>query len=152
MTTGNWISLLAITVAAIVAFAVGSLQRKQMRQIELYKKDPSVGLIPPPSALSRFVQSKLDNILGYGGPLVSLIITMFSEGPVTRIDAFLISFSVAIFVSNIVAQMLFRISERTGSVLQLLVDAQANQLKISNRTIEVINRLAVGLGSDKNEA
>jgi hypothetical protein len=46
MTATQW---LAIAVPCITALLVSYWHRKQVRQVELYKRDPSVGLEPPPS-------------------------------------------------------------------------------------------------------
>jgi hypothetical protein len=62
------LAALAIIVSSTTAMAVAYLHRKQMRQIELYKQNPSVGLTPPPSRLTYFVKSKADTIFGLGFP------------------------------------------------------------------------------------
>ena len=57
MKIDTWmVTAFGIIVAAAVAVIVNYQNRKQSRQIELFRKDPSVGLIPPPHPWIRFLQ------------------------------------------------------------------------------------------------
>ena len=53
---GWMITAAGVVVAAVVALVVNYQNRKQARQIELYRRDPSVGLIPPPHAFMAFLK------------------------------------------------------------------------------------------------
>jgi hypothetical protein len=50
------VTAVGIAVAVVVPLIVNYQNRKQARQIELFKKDPSVGLIPPPHPLWVFLR------------------------------------------------------------------------------------------------
>src|SRR6266571_9527191 len=56
MSASAWISLVTLVVGAIVTLHVAYMHRKQMRQIELYRQDPSVPLTPPPHRLAVFLK------------------------------------------------------------------------------------------------
>ena len=142
MTITHAIMLLGIVVAAVVALSVGHLQRKQMRQIELYKRDPSVGLVPPPTFVTRFVKSKWDSILGYGGPGFGLAIELFNHAPLTRGSVFLISLSVAFLLANFIMSIVFRLAERTTTLIEDLRQAQFRHLGLTEDTVSVLRRVA----------
>jgi hypothetical protein len=142
MTITHAIMLFGIVVAAVVALIVGHLQRKQMRQIELYKQDPSVGLVPPPSALRRFVQSKWDTVLGFGAPLIGLALEFASAAPLTRASVFLISLSVALLLANVVMLVVFRLAERTASLVSELRGAHERHLEMTSRLASAVDSLA----------
>jgi hypothetical protein len=57
MSAGNWLTLVGIVVGGFVALAVAHMHRKQMRQIELHRADPTVPLVPPPHPITRFLKS-----------------------------------------------------------------------------------------------
>jgi hypothetical protein len=139
MTASNWLTLFGIAVAAVVALAVAALHRKQMRQIELHRTDPTIPLVPPPHPITRFLRSYGFNTLFYGWCLGWAIHDAFRVAgdlrettPVTRDVVFQLVF-------DIVATVLLAIL----GVQNLISDMQKG---ISNRrhrwTIDVVNKLA----------
>lgn len=66
MTLGYWLTIIGIVVTASVSFLVADLHRRQMRQIEAFRLDPSVGLIPPPHPVLYFFRDWGIQIV-YGG-------------------------------------------------------------------------------------
>ena len=122
MTTTHIIMLVGIAVSAVVALIVASQQRRQMRQIELYKQDPSVGLVPPISALTRFVKSKWDTVLGFGIPIVSLALEFMSDAPLTRLSVLIISLNIAVLLTNVVMAVVFRSVDRIFSLIIRITD------------------------------
>ena len=56
MTISLWVTVFCLSVTVIVQLIVSYLQRKQMRQIELFRTDPNVGLKPPPHPVTAFVK------------------------------------------------------------------------------------------------
>jgi hypothetical protein len=94
----NGITMVGIVVSAAAALIIAYLHRKQMRQIELYKQDPSVGLVPPPTAFTRFVKLRWLDVLGYAVPFLNLVIELNSDGPITRFSVLVIASSVALLV------------------------------------------------------
>ena len=128
MTLTHIITIIGFSLSAFVALGVAYLHRKQMRQIELFKQDPSVGLVPPPSALARFIKSKWDVIFAYGGPLYILGTELLKSAPVTRMTIALVSLSLVMLALNLVLALMLRLNskfnERVAEILKLL-DRQA---------------------------
>jgi hypothetical protein len=61
----TWVPLVGILVSGVtVPFIIAYLHRKQARQIEAYRKDPSVGLKPPLHPISRFFKNHYAYLLG----------------------------------------------------------------------------------------
>jgi hypothetical protein len=88
----------AIVLPSATAFLVAYWHRKQMRQIEIFKRDPNAGLLPPPSRLWKFVKSYRDLLMGAGLPMLFLVSEVVSDKPVTRWDVFLIAFDVSLIL------------------------------------------------------
>jgi hypothetical protein len=59
------ISIATLVVGAIVTLSVAAMHRKQMRQIELHRADPTVPLVPPAHPITRFLKT-------HGVPLISI--------------------------------------------------------------------------------
>ena len=62
MSAPVWLSLLTLAVTSAVALTIAAMHRKQMRQIELHRVDPSVPLAPPPNAFTKFLQRNFRHI------------------------------------------------------------------------------------------
>lgn len=142
MTPTHWIVLAALVVSGAIALVVAYQQRKQMRQIELYKLDPSVGLLPPPSALSRFVKSKWDTVLGIGGPSIGLWIEMGNQAPLTRISVFLICLLMALIVLNVVMSVLSTFIRKLLAINQSLGETTKAHFEITKSHTGLIAKLA----------
>ncbi|MBV6811092.1 hypothetical protein KWH19_15175 [Xanthomonas campestris pv. pennamericanum] len=137
MTITHIIMLIGISISAVVALIVASQQRKQMRQIELYKKDSSVGLVPPSSALTQFVKSKWDTVLGFGGPIVSLTLEFAANAPLTRLAVLLISLNVALILTNIVMTIIFRVVDRIFSAISRLTGIVDRGIAMGDEHFEI---------------
>jgi hypothetical protein len=104
MSIGVIIALIVFAGSTITAFVVASLQRKQMRQIELHRRDPSVPLNPP---LSPGAVAFLKNLpyLTYSGALVYAAVMLLRDlgksTPITRLDIAAISFTIAWMVATV---------------------------------------------------
>lgn len=88
MTPALWITVAGIAIAAVITIWVNASNRAQQRQIELWKKDPSVPIKPPPHPI--FGLAKV-----YSFPLISIGISIYylykdvaSPAPMTRLDIF----------------------------------------------------------------
>jgi hypothetical protein len=68
MSATNWITVGGIVMAAIITLIVADQNRKQMRQLEAHRLDPSIGLIPPPHPVFLFLRKYLATLCvgGYG--------------------------------------------------------------------------------------
>jgi hypothetical protein len=140
MIGSNVLTVLAIVVSAVTALTIAHLHRKQMRQIELYKKDSSVGLIPPPSKLTYFVKSKADTILGIGLPAISLIRVLTYEQPLTRWDAFIISLNVAMIFVYVIMKVFLKVMDRTLDMLRSLTRVQEEHLSLTGRLVDQVGK------------
>ena len=136
MTTSQLIAVTAIIVSAAVALIVAHLQRKQTRQVELFKLDPSVGLIPPSGRLTRFVKSKWDSILAYGGPIYILVTEAIKAAPPTRFTIFIICFAMTLLALNIALAMVFKLQARMYERLASFQEFNDRQLEISGKIID----------------
>lgn len=56
MTPNLWITVLIFVGTTVVTFSVAYMHRKQIRQVELYKRDATSGLVPPPHPITRFLR------------------------------------------------------------------------------------------------
>jgi hypothetical protein len=132
------LAALAIIVSSMTALAVAYLHRKQMRQIELYKQDPSVGLTPPPSKLTYFVKSKADVIFGIVLPACSLILGLIvpNEQPLKRWDAIIISLNMAAIFFNVALKLIIRVQ---GDILAIM-QVQEKHLNLTERIAKVAER------------
>jgi hypothetical protein len=94
MSVAVW-SILASITGTVVALCIAYLHRKQMRQIELNRRDSSAPLVPPPHKVTRFLRRTWFYLAMVVMNLAFLIREMHKDGPVTRNDIFDISTSVA---------------------------------------------------------
>ena len=130
----NILAALAIIVSSITALAIAYLHRKQMRQIELYKQDPSVGLTPPPSKLTYFVKSKANIIFGFGLPVFSLILGLIvMPQTLTRWDAIIISLNIGVVVFNAALKLINRVQRDILDLMQV----QEKHLNLTERIVKV---------------
>lgn len=97
------LSVFGILVAATVALIVGYLQRKQMRQIEAYRQNPALGLIPAPHPVTAFVRRHKYLVLISGGGVVLVVLGFLAPGPMTRLGVLSIAFG----ASGIISGLLF---------------------------------------------
>jgi hypothetical protein len=95
MTLNNWLAILAIIAAATVSLIVAHLHRKQMRQIELHRLDPTVPLTPPPSPVTRFLRNYGPLILNLSLNVGILVNELRKTGPITKAQIFTIALSTA---------------------------------------------------------
>ena len=152
MTITQAIMLLGIVAAATVAFIVGYLQRKQMRQVELYRQDPTVGLVPPPSPLTKFVKSKWDSALGIGMPVLSLVIEFSGHAPITRLSVALISLNVAFLLVNFVMYIVFRLFDKTMALITEINADNARRLAMQEQTLARLDTITAQLSGRADSA
>jgi hypothetical protein len=137
MSSNQLISIGGIVVAAAVALLIAYWQRQQMRQIELFKQNPSAGLLPPPSRLSKFIKSYRDLIVGVGVPVASLI--SLGDAPLTRFRVFCIALNVSLITAVITIHALMHF---VGSLLDLF----KNVVVFNREQVEVNILFARALG------
>lgn len=130
MTINHIIALIGMALSAFVALIVAYLHRKQIRQIELYKEDPSVGLVPPPGKLTAFIKGNWDNIFAYGGPIYIIASEILKDSPVTRLTVLLIAFNAALLMLNITLSLVYRIQGKLSEQIVKLADFDSRQISL----------------------
>jgi hypothetical protein len=90
MTNSAWIaiivSVLALVVTTLVNLSIAAMNRKQMRQIELHRADPSIPLLPPPHPATTFFKTNTVFILSLVWNCCWLVRELTLTTPVTRAD------------------------------------------------------------------
>lgn len=84
MSAGIGVTLFGIVVAAVVTLIVATMNRKQMRQIELHRVDPAIPLVPPPHPITHFLKTYWWFLVFGGLNLAMLVRHMGQTTPVTR--------------------------------------------------------------------
>jgi hypothetical protein len=140
--TNTILSVIGITVAAAVSLIVAYLHRKQMRQIEIFRKDPSAGLKPSPHPLLLFLKRKRLMLLTCGSSLVVLASEMTRQTPFTRMSALFISLGVAGFLSGLLMGLL----DRLLTLLEKMSAAFGKQTDNIGQMIEVMHQHSELLG------
>lgn len=100
LSTGEVISIGAIVVGSGTAFSVAHLHRKQLRQNEAFRQDPSIGLIPPPGPVLAFYRKYQSLILGIALPTGALVLNLFDPSPITRTTIVLMAATVSVSLMN----------------------------------------------------
>lgn len=154
MSAANWITLFGIIVAAVVALAVAFMHRKQMRQIELYRADPTVPLVPPLHPVTRFLKS-----YGFYGWCLAwaaydvfvLVRDLRETTPVTRevvvkivVDIFGIVLMVMIGLGSFMSERVYQIAEKLVGILEKMTEGRQWTIDTTEKMAEKINQLEKG--------
>jgi hypothetical protein len=129
MNAGNWLTLISIAAALAIAY----MHRKQMRQIELRRVDPTLPVHPPPHPVTRFIKSYGIYVwcLGWAGyDVVLLIRDLRKTTPVTReVVAFIVEDTIAIVLMIVLAmsiwfgdRVLFRLLKDSAKIAIEMAD------------------------------
>src|SRR2546425_6073851 len=132
MTFNQFLGVMGIVIPVAGAFIIAYLHRKQMRQVEAYRQDPKVGLIPPPHLLTLFYRKH--SALLTIGPLSILwiVLQFFREGPVTRYSVLAIAVSVGAIVFAVFIDLL----NRGMTILGRLIDMTAQTVDVLKVGVE----------------
>jgi hypothetical protein len=103
------ISVLAILVAGAVGLIVGYMQRKQMRQIEAYRQNPALGLVPPPHPVTAFMRANKYLVILSGGGLLLVFLGFLSPRPITHLSVLIIAIGVSGFLYGLLLDLLDRV-------------------------------------------
>ena len=136
MSTSELIALAAVAVPSGTALLVAYWHRKQMRQNEEFRRDPSVGLHPPPSRFWAFLKLHRLMLVGVGLPALALTCELSLTGPITRWTVLAIAGNVAAMLYTLVVHDIRRILQ----LFQVMIDIQARQLGIQDRHLDLIGR------------
>jgi hypothetical protein len=154
MSTAVWVSVVVGSMALAGNLVNGYLQRKQMRQNELFRQDPSAGLIPPRHPLWVHLW-KYRTLYWNGAWSAFLVIIGFllPRGPMTRGSVVNISSGVCLFYYGLISYT----RDKIVSVLENHRDMAEAHDKILAITVGNVDTLAktVGIALDnldlKNE-
>jgi hypothetical protein len=137
MSAAVWISLLTLVVGTTVTLIVAALHRKQMRQIELHRVDPTVPLVPPPHPFTKFLRRNanlLIFIINFGLNLSFLIKHLLSTTALTRMEVF----DIALFTSAMFFALLMYLV--TLNLLQI-IRARDQNLDMIEKLWDVFKKL-----------
>lgn len=130
MSVAAWITAFGIVVGAIVTLSVAYLHRKQMRQIELHRADPSVPITPPPHGVTLFFKRNFWYwwCLAFGGWDVWILIKDLNKTtPVTRA----VIFDIGLDISGIFFMLIFAMLTSLTNRVERMVD-------IEDKTIDIL--------------
>ncbi len=129
MSIAAWITAFGIILGAIVTLSVAYMHRKQMRQIELHRIDPSVPVAPPPHAVTLFLKQRwyLWYSLLFGGfDLGMLVRDLGKTTPITRVVVFDIALDmigvVLMAFMPVLISLLNRAGETASKTIDVLID------------------------------
>ena len=126
MTPALWISAIGIVVAAVTTLLVNASNRAQQRQIELWKKDPSVPIKPPPHPLLSAAKSYGPSLISIGISTYFLYKDAVNPAPLSRRDVLTIALEVGgiVFMSTfmIIMFILKGLGTMVGGVLRAFYD------------------------------
>jgi hypothetical protein len=135
-------------VAAIITLSVAYMQRKQMRQIELFRKDPNVPLKPPPHRVTLFLKDNWYFIVIAAFDLVMLVRDMSKTTPVTRTVIFDIGLDLVALSATILMATLTGLLRRMADVVARIVtvlEAMTRTMEGTDRTIWKLAEKTLGI-------
>jgi len=97
MDNANGIAVATIVTSAGVALLIAYQSRRQLRHLELYRKDPKAGLKPPDTAIVRWL--KRHGLYAYGMAMCmwGLSQQLGSDAPLSRRDVVIVAVEAAGF-------------------------------------------------------
>ena len=115
--TNSYTDAGAVALPAVVALVVAYQHRRQMRHLELYRRDPSAGLRPPPSWFAENLWAILLTLSGGYG-----LISFFAAGdkPPTRMEVFSLVTGVASLLFMLVLVLLKRLVKTVHGIVGML--------------------------------
>src|SRR5437867_11336953 len=120
MTINHIIGIAAIVVPSVTAIIVAYYHRRQMRQNEAFRVDPTIGLKPPPTPLRAFLSRNLILIVGVGLPGIPLALLLTVQGQITHWTIFSISVSVGAIFFALSASLLERLIKVLEKMARLI--------------------------------
>jgi len=152
MSVSVLVAVLSLIVSSGTLFLISYLERKQTRQVEAYKRDPSVGLCPPPTWLwvvtARHGPRLVRYCITYGASLFLVISGLSKSGPATRWSVFLIAYGIGTLVLNLSLEITFRVNRSSLEMLQAvqnLVGATIETQGAQAKSFEGLARVVSGL-------
>jgi hypothetical protein len=122
-------TLAMLIVPSATALFIAYLHRKQMRHNELFRLDPKIGVVPPPSPPVAFIKQHWTNIkqhwtkLLYCVPLLSLVWLYAVHPPMSFMIVLAIAFNVSSVAFMASTNMALSMDLRTLSLIERLANA-----------------------------
>jgi hypothetical protein len=151
MSNSELIAILAIVVSSATALSIAHGQRKQARQLEAYRRDDSVGLIPPPTPLWVHLKKHWQLwliLLCIGVQVGSLVFALRSSQPMTR--GTLIELSV--IVGGIYWNLLMGFITIIQRHILRIIENQGEIISIIGKQAEIVTKLREQFGTPRKNA
>jgi hypothetical protein len=127
-----------LVVGTLVPLSIAALHRKQMRQIELHRADPTVPLVPPAHPITRFLKRHGVPLIGIGLNLGFLIHDVRQTGPITRSQVYSIAFGTAAVLGLVLMEVWGIIVREIIKTMDRQADIQARGL---SRLTDIVERI-----------
>ena len=132
MSSNQLIAIVAVVVSSTTALLVAYWQRKQARQVEAFRRDPSVGLIPPPSPIWVAFKRHWLLIPTVGFPAAILLQMLRDTQPITRGTIA----GIALCISSIIYALLADSIRVLMRVIEAMVNVQGRQIGLTRNLID----------------
>jgi len=144
----NWmVTTFGIVVAAVVTLIVNYQNRKQARQNELFRKDPSVGLIPPLHPWVAFLQKNWYQAFYFIGMIYYFCRWTIQEGQHSYQAGVSAALFVLYFVFYLVNRLFSTASLGAGRVTQV-IDWISEDTNNAIKVLSVHNAMLVAVIAD----
>jgi hypothetical protein len=137
----DYITIAVGCVTTVAVLATGYLHRKQMRQIEAYRVNPTVGLIPPPNPVWAFIKRYARTAIVVW-TVLALFLETFSDRPIDRKNIFFIAFD----FSALVVFFVLWIVDRVYDVVLRQAEIQGLMSESMKTLVGSMNTLVEGIG------
>jgi hypothetical protein len=130
MTTNQIIAVIAFVVPSGTALIVAYLHRKLLRQIEEFRRDPTVGLQPPANPVWAWIKRRRD-LLSFAAVGIPLLLELFRNGPVTRWTVFIVAFDLTVIgfmILMIVIQKIYETISRLVNAFGMHLETHTRQM------------------------
>jgi hypothetical protein len=117
-----------------------------MRQVELYRQNPAVGLLPPPHPLTLFLREYKLVILDTGIAIFFLVSGFWSRGPLTRLSVFNIAAGIGFLLLALTVRMVEDVYQLLGRIVGVL-EGHAKILDVATQTVGALTK-ATGILAD----
>lgn len=152
MLTAIVVALVTVIGAGTIALVIAYMDRRQVRQIEAHRLDPSVPLRPPPNAFRRFLVRRglqlwcLASIAWYACTLHSDVL---KQGPITRGEILSIALHVAAVITLVGALLLDEVLRRAGYIAERHFDLMKRVFEDIDSVTAIQRKMASDLAKRK---
>jgi hypothetical protein len=146
MATGQLISIIAVIIPSATTLLVAHWHRKQARQLEAFRLDPSVGLNPPPSPVRVHFRKHWQlwlYLLGTGIQVACLVRLLRGSEPITRVTIVAFSVIIGAIFTNLVLGIIQFVQRQISGVVETqrttisIIAKQADTITLISETLNV---------------